>query len=116
MWTDWIPAGVAVALITGIISFYGVRQNRKTATETNKINESDSLMKNLADEVRRQDERLDKLDQKVQVQGSTIESQGQKIKHLEQRDWSWRRYVTILIDRLKSLGEEPPQPPHDLQL
>lgn len=109
MWTDWIPAGVAVALITGIISFYGVRQNRKTATETNKLNASDSLMKNLADEIKRQDERLDKLDQKVQ-------EQGQKIKHLEQREWSLRRYIYRLIDRIRALGEEPPEPPSGIEL
>lgn len=116
MWTDWIPAGVAVAFITGVISIYGVRQNRKTATETNKINQSDLLMKNLADEIKRQDERLDKLDQKVQAQGSTIESQGQKIKHLEQREWSLRRYIYRLIDRIRALGEEPPEPPSGIEL
>lgn len=109
MWTDWIPAGVAVAIITGVISLYGVRQNRKTATEMNKLNASDSLMKNLADEIKRQDERLDKLDQKVQ-------EQGQKIKHLEQREWSLRRYIYSLIDRIHSLGGEPPEPPTGIEI
>ncbi|MDN5586831.1 hypothetical protein [Brevibacterium aurantiacum] len=109
MWTDWIPAGVAVAIITGVISLYGVRQSRKTATETNKINQSDSLMKNLADEIKRQDERLDKLDQKVQ-------EQGHKIKHLEQREWSLRRYIYRLIDWGKSLGGEPPEPPPGIEI
>lgn len=116
MWTDWIPAGVAVALITGIISFYGVRQNRKTATETNKINQSDSLIKNLSEEVKRQDGRLDKLEETIRQQGSTIESQGAEIRQLQVQEWGLRRYVATLLDFIRRNRLTPPDPPHDLKL
>lgn len=110
MWPDWIPTAVAVAIIGGVIAIYGHRQNRKTATETNKLNASDQFQKNQADEIKRQDGRLDRLER-------IVEEQGQKIKHLEQRDWSWRRYVTILIDRLRALGDDnPPEPPTGIEI
>ncbi|WP_350269309.1 hypothetical protein AAFP32_11970 [Brevibacterium sp. CBA3109] len=116
MWTDWIPAGVAVAFITGIISIYGVRQNRKTATETNKLNESDALIKNLSAEVKRQDGRLDKLEETILRQGETIDDQGEQIRRLQTREWSLRRYIYRLIDWGRALGGEPPEPPTDLNL
>lgn len=107
MWTDWIPAGVAVALITGVITIYGVRQNRKTSTETNKLNESDSLIKNLAAEVQRQDGRLDMLDQKVQ-------EQGEQIRRLQAQEWTLKRFIVRLMEKIKELGGEPPDPPFDM--
>lgn len=109
MWTDWIPAAVVVALITGFGTVYGIRQNRKTAVETNKVNESDALIKNLSAEVKRQDGRLDKLEE-------TIEAQGEQIRNLQTREWGLRRYVQRLIDFIKSNDLHPPDPPHDLNI
>lgn len=109
MWTDWIPVGIVVAAITVLGTIYGVRQTRKTAQETNKVNESDALIKNLAAEIERQDGRLDLLDQKVQ-------QQGEQIRRLQAQEWSLRRYIYRLLDRLRTLGEEPPEPPAGLDL
>ena len=109
MWIDWIPVGIVVAVITVFGTIYGVRQTRKTAQETNKVNESDALIKNLAAEIERQDGRLDLLDQKVQ-------QQGEQIRSLQAQEWSLRRYIYLLLDRFRALGEEPPDPPAGLDL
>lgn len=106
---DWMPPTIAVAVITVIGTIIGVAMTRRTAKETNHINSAGDLIKNLAAEVERQDARLDKLDAKVA-------EQGEKIRHLQVQEWSLRRYIYRLLDRLRALGEEPPEPPHDLNL
>lgn len=102
MWADWIPAAIVVALITGTVSIYGVRQTRKTTKETNRVNEADRLIQNLAAEVARQDGRLDQLDKKLQ-------EQGEQINRMQAREWSLIRYIYRCIDRFRALGEEPPR-------
>lgn len=109
MWTDWIPAAVLVALITGAVTFYGVRKTRQSAKEANEINEADMLIKNLSADVKALRERADNTDQKLNEQAA-------QIRQLQQADWSLRRYIYRLIDRIRALGEEPPEPPADLNL
>ena len=57
----------------------------------------------------RQDARLDKLDR-------TVQEQGEQIRHLQVQDWSLKRYIYPLIDRIRALGDEPPEPPPSLNL
>lgn len=106
---EWLPPTIAVAIITVIGTIVGVVMTRRTAKETNEINEADRLIQNLATEVERQDARLDKLD-------TTVQAQGEQIRHLQVQEWSLRRYIYRLIDRIRALGEEPPDPPDDLKL
>lgn len=106
---EWLPPTIAVAVITLIGTLVGVAMTRQTAKETNEINESDRLIQNLAAEVERQDERLDKLDEKVQ-------EQGEQIRHLQIQEWSLKRYIYRLLDRIRALGDEPPEPPPSLNL
>lgn len=113
---DWLPAAVAVAVITFVGTLVGIAMTRRTAKETNEINEADSLIKNLSAEVQRQDERLDRLDERVQRQDNTITQQGTQIRQLEANEWSLRRYVHKLIDKIRALGHDPPEPPRDLNL
>lgn len=116
MWTDWIPAAVAVAIITGAVGLYGHRQNRQTAhetnelaKETNEIAEADMLIKNLSADVKALRERADKTDTKLSEQAA-------QIRQLQQSDWSLRRYIQRLVDRLRAHGEEPPQPPTGIEI
>lgn len=106
---EWLPPTIAVAVITLIGTLVGVAMTRQTAKETNEINESDRLIKNLAAEVERQDARLDKLDQ-------TVQEQGEQIRKLQAQEWSLKRYIYRLVDRIRALGGEPPEPPEDLNL
>ena len=106
---EWMPPTIAVAIITVIGTIVGVVMTRRTAKETNEINEADRLIQNLAAEVKRQDARLDKLD-------TTVQEQGEQIRHLQVQEWSLKRYIYRLFDRIRALGEEPPDPPHDLNL
>ena len=106
---EWLPPTIAVAVITLIGTLVGVAMTRQTAKETNEINESDRLIQNLAAEVERQDARLDKLDQ-------TVQEQGEQIRHLQAQEWSLKRYIATLIDRIRALGGEPPEPPPSVNL
>lgn len=109
MWTDWIPAGVLVALITVVGTIYGISKTRQSAKEANEIAEADMLIRNLSQQVQTLNERADKTDAKLSEQAA-------QIRKLQQADWSLRRYIYRLIDRLRALGEEPPEPPPDLNL
>lgn len=109
MWTDWIPAAVLVALITLAGGIYATKKTRQSAKEANEINEADMLIKNLSADVKHLRERADKTDAKLTEQAA-------QIRQLQQADWSLRRYIYRLIDRIRALGEEPPEPPADLNL
>ena len=106
---EWLPPTIAVAVITLIGTLVVGAMTRQTAKETNEINESDRLIQNLAAEVERQDARLDKLDQ-------TVQEQGEQIRHLQIQEWSLKRYIYRLLDRIRALGDEPPEPPPSLNL
>ena len=106
---EWLPPTIAVAVITLIGTLVGVAMTRQTAKETNQINGSDRLIQNLAAEVERQDARLDKLDR-------TVQEQGEQIRHLQVQEWSLKRYIATLIDRIRALGSEPPEPPPSVNL
>ena len=106
---EWLPPTIAVAVITLIGTLVGVAMTRQTAKETNEINESDRLIQNLAAEVERQDARLYKLDR-------TVQEQGEQIRHLQVQEWSLKRYIATLIDRIRALGSEPPEPPPSVNL
>lgn len=113
---DWMPPTIAVAIITVIGTIVGVAMTRRTAKETNEINEADRLIQNLATEVERQDSRLDKMDAKITEQGRRIAEQGEQIDHLRWQERSLRWYVNKLVDKIRALGHEPPTPPADLNL
>ena len=106
---EWLPPTIAVAVITLIGTLVGVAMTRQTAKETHEINESDRLIQTLAAEVERQDARLDKLDR-------TVQEQGEQIRHLQVQEWSLKRYIAPLIDRIRALGSEPPEPPPSVNL
>ena len=113
---DWMPPALAVGIITVLGTIVGVVLNRKTAREINEINESDTLIKNLSAEVKRQDSRLDSMDAKIAEQDRRIAEQGEQIDYLRYQERSLRWYVHRLMERIRSLGHEPPDPPADLKL
>ena len=66
--------------------------------------------------MKRQDGRLDKLEETIRQQGETIEAQGEKIRHLQTSEWGLRRYVQRLIDFIRANDLNPPDPPTNLNL
>jgi len=45
-----------------------------------------------------------------------VQEQAEQIRHLQVQEWSLKRYIYRLIDRLRALGDEPPDPPRDINL
>lgn len=111
MWTDWIPAAVVVALITVAGTVYGIKQNRKTAAETNHISESEIVISALQEQVKNLTDRADKSDAKMADQSSKIDDMRSQIRRLSDSEWSLRRYVTILVDFIRKHDLDPPDPP-----
>lgn len=111
MITDWIPAAVLVAIITVAGTIYGIRQTRKTAHETNKVNESEIIIRTLSEQVKTLTERQDKSDVKLAEATSKIEDMRSQIRRLSDSEWSLRRYVAILVDFIRRHDLDPPDPP-----
>lgn len=131
---DWLVSALPTAIVVAVIGVLGTvivgAMTRQTSKETNEISvtaneieeaankaaEADSLIKNLSAEVKRQDDRLDRMDERLQRQDETIAKQGSQIIQLQANERGLRWYVHKLIDKIRSLGHEPPPPPHDLNL
>lgn len=106
---DWF-APTAILTLLGILGTYvGLNFTRKNNKDTLLLSSRDEHIDDLREDLRDTRERLASIE-------TTVQSQSKRIKDLEVREWSLRRYVYTLIDRLKALGEDPPAPPHDLQL
>lgn len=108
---DWIPAAVLVAIITVVGTVYGVQQNRKTARETNKVNESDLIIRSLSDQVKTLTDRQDKSDVKLNAAYTEITDMRSQIRRLSDSEWSLRRYVTVLVEFIRHHNLDPPDPP-----
>lgn len=97
-----LGSGGLAAIITAFVNSKRNKAQSETEARAQFSAEFDVLAKNLSDEIKRQDGRIDLLDQKV--------------LRLERQESSLRRYIYRLIDRLRALGEEPPAPPADLEI
>lgn len=97
-----LGSGGLAAIITALVNSRRHKAQSETEARAQFSAEFDVLAKNLSDEIKRQDGRIDLLDQKV--------------LRLERQESSLRRYIYRLIDRLRALGEEPPAPPADLEI
>lgn len=108
---DWIPAAVLVAIIGTVGTIYGIRSTRKTALETTKVNESDLIIRSLSEQVKTLTDRQDKSDVKLNAAYSEITDMRSQIRRLSDSEWSLRRYVTVLMDFIRSHNLDPPDPP-----
>lgn len=104
-----IGSGGLAAIITAFVNSKRNKSQSETEARAQFAAEFDVLAKNLSDEIKRQDGRIDGLDK-------TVASQGEKILRLERRESSLRSYIYRLIAQIRGLGAEPHEPPADLEL
>ena len=104
-----LGSGGLATIITAIVNSKRNKSQSETEARAQFSAEFDVLAKNLFDEIKRQDTKIEHLDE-------TVALQGEKILRLERQESSLRRYIYRLIDRIRALGEEPPTPPADLEL
>ena len=104
-----LGSGGLAAIITAFVNSKRNRSQSETEARAQFSAEFDVLATNLSAEIKRQDEKIERMDQ-------TVTLQGEKILRLERQEWSLRRYIHRLVDQLRALGEEPPPPPADLDL
>lgn len=97
-----LGSGGLAAIITAFVNSKRNRSQSETEARAQFSAEFDVLAKNLSDEIKRQDGRIDLLDQKV--------------LRLERRETSFRAYIYRLIAQVRGLGAEPVEPPADLEL
>lgn len=97
-----LGSGGLVAIITAFVNSKRNKSQSETEARAQFSAEFDVLAKNLSDEIKRQDGRIDMLDQKV--------------LRLERQESSLRRYIYRLIAQVRGLGAEPVEPPVDLGL
>src|SRR5699024_11860941 len=101
----------ATTAIIGLLTVGGLylRQliTRKNNKDTLLLSSRDEHIDDLREDLRDTRERLATIE-------TTVQSQQDRIKDLEVREWSLRRYVYALIDKIRALGVEPTVPPTDL--
>lgn len=106
---EWLGPTAIIGLLTVGGVYLGHLFNRRNNKDTLLLSSRDDLIKGLRDDLRETRERLDKLAQ-------TVESQGDQIRKLQTREWSLKRYAIVLIDQVRHLGGEPPDPPNGFDL
>lgn len=111
MLTDWMPAAVLVAIITVAGTVYGIKQTRKTAKETNKVKETDLIIRTLSGQVEALTERQNKSDVKQAEATREIEDMRGQIRRLSDSEWSLKRYIRTLVEFIRSNDLDPPDPP-----
>ena len=106
---EWIGPTAIIGLLTVGGLYLGHLFTRKSNKDTLLLSSRDEHIDDLREDLRDTRERLATIE-------TTVQGQADRIKDLEVREWSLRRYVYALIDKIKSMGGEPPDPPNDLRL
>lgn len=100
--TAVLGSGGLATIITAFVNSKRNRSQSETEARAQFSDEFNVLAKNLSDEIKRQDGRIDILDQKV--------------LRLERRETSFRAYISTLIAQVRGLGAEPVDTPPNLEL
>ena len=108
-------SSVLAAIVTAFVNSKRNKAQSETEARAPRTAEFDALAKNLSEEINRQDKKIERLDETVQGQGATIAEQGDHIRKLQAQEWTLKRYIYRLIEKIKELGGEPPEPPFDMK-
>ena len=109
-----LGSGGLATIITALVNAKRNQAQSETEARAQYATEFDVLAKNLSDEIKRQDVKIERLDETVQGQGKTIAEQGEHIRKLQNQEWTLKRFILRLMEKIKELGGEPPDPPFDM--
>lgn len=106
---DWLAPSVIIGLLGAGGLYLGHIFTRRNSRDTLLLASRDDHIADLREDLRETRARLDKI-------AATVEEQGQQIQDLKVREWGLRRYIHRLIDKIRDLGHEPPDPPPNLNI
>lgn len=106
---EWLGPTAIIGLLTVGGLYLGHIFTRKNNKDTLLLSSRDTLIEGLREDLKETRQRLDKL-------AETVDSQGEQIRKLQTREWSLKRYAIVLIDQVRLLGGEPPDPPTGFDL
>ena len=106
---EWIGPTAVIGLLSVGGLYLGHLFTRRNDKDTLLLSSRDTLIEGLREDLRETRQRLDNL-------AKTVDSQGEQIRKLQTREWSLKRYAIVLIDQVRLLGGEPPDPPSGFDL
>lgn len=109
-------SSVLAAIVTAIVNSKRNKAQSETEARAQFSAEFDVLAKNLSDEIKRQDTKIEHQDTRIETLTETVVAQGGKITRLERQEWSLRRYISVLIAFIRQNDLDPPEPQYDLDL
>lgn len=111
-----VGSGGLAAIITAFVNSKRNKSQSETEARAQFSAEFDVLAKNLSDEIKRQDTKIEQQDSRIETLTETVVTQGGKITRLERQEWSLRRYISVLIAFIRQHDLDPPEPQYDLDL
>lgn len=109
-------SSVLAAIVTAIVNSKRNKSQSETEARAQFSSEFDALAKNLSDEIKRQDTRIEQQDSRIETLTETVVTQGGKITRLEWQEWSLRRYISVLVAFIRQHDLDPPEPQYDLDI
>lgn len=106
---DWLAPSVIIGFLGAGGLYLGHLFTRRNSRDTLLLASRDDHIDDLREDLRETRARLDRI-------AATVEEQGEQIQQLKVREWGLRRYIHRLIDKIRALGHEPPEPPPDLNI
>lgn len=106
---EWFTPTAVLGILTVGGIYLGHLFTRRNGKDTLLLSSRDSFIDGLREDLKETRQRLDKLT-------ATVEAQGDQIRKLQTREWSLKRYAIVLIDQVRLLGGEPPDPPTGFDL
>ena len=111
-----LGSGGLATIITALVNSKRNKAQSETEARAQFSAEFDVLAKNLSDEIKRQDTKIEQQDSRIETLTETVVAQGGKITRLERQEWSLRRYISALIAFIRQHDLDPPEPQYDLDL
>lgn len=111
-----VGSGGLAAIITAFVNSKRNKSQSETEARAQFSAEFDVLAKNLSDEIKRQDTKIEQQDSRIETLTETVVTQGGKITRIERQEWSLRRYISVLIAFIRQHDLDPPEPQYDLDL
>lgn len=103
---EWLGPTAIIGLLTAGGLWLGHIFTRRNNKDTLLLSARDDHIDDLREDLKETRDRLDGL-------AKTVDRQGEEIRVLQAREWSLKRYVSMLVDFIKQHNLDPPKPPDD---